>query len=308
MRQITTSEVKTYLRCREEHRIAYAIGLRSSEPPSKALALGSAVHAGLEAWWGPGELVLPGALDAVERVGLSLGLDPYEVIRGQVMLEKYDLEWHRVRDDYVVRGLEAAFAHPAGKYALAGRYDGLVMTGRPARTLVLEHKTTSYDIDEGAEYWWSLAMDWQIPNYLRASGAAGVLYDVLRKPGIQPCRATPVEKRKYKADGTLYANQRAEDESLDAWRDRLRDCYREGVWFARREITLLEGELKRTAVQMDQIAEEILSVDPTRPQPQSPHACERFGKKCDYWAHCTKQAQLGDMPLRHTLALHEELL
>ena len=85
-------------------------------------------------------------------------------------------------------------------------------------TVLIEHKTSSADIEDGSAFWKRLRLDSQSSNYLTGSKAVGfdpkaVLFDVIRKPRIKPLKATPVESRKYKKDGGLYANQRENDET-----------------------------------------------------------------------------------------------
>jgi hypothetical protein len=64
--------------------------------------------------------------------------------------------------------------------------------------LVVEHKTTSSDIGPGSAYWAKLTLDTQVSAYLGAhEGVEGMLYDVIRKPGIRPYKATPPADRKY---------------------------------------------------------------------------------------------------------------
>lgn len=67
---------------------------------------------------------------------------------------------------------------------------------------IVEHKTANADIGPGSPYWRKLTLDAQCSNYMvgaRALGhdPKGVIYDVIRKIGIKPRLATPVEERKY---------------------------------------------------------------------------------------------------------------
>ena len=111
------------------------------------------------------------------------------------------------------------------RYRVSGKKDKVVRL-RDGRIALREHKTTSDSIDIDSDYWKRVEMDHQITLYYWATQQAGVdvqtvEYDVIRKPGIRPQRATPEDKRKYKADGTLYANQRDTDETPESWGNRL---------------------------------------------------------------------------------------
>ena len=309
MRLITTSEIRTYQRCREEHRLTYLQGYRPEEPAT-ALAFGTAIHAGLEQWWQPGELPLRLATSVAAQKAAELGLDVYERVAVQVMLEAYHAHWQGERDQYVVRSLETVFERDRDGYQLGGRYDGLIEADRPRRLLVLEHKTTSEEIAPGTEYWSHLALDRQIDHYLIASQASGVLYDVLRKPKIRPERATPIDRQKRRKDGQLYAGQREADETPQEWEARLRAAYADeehGPWFVRREVVRLPHELHRANRELDQLAGEIVAANPNRPAPRTGDSCRRYGRRCDYWLACTGQVELHELPLRRATATHEEL-
>lgn len=72
----------------------------------------------------------------------------------------------------------------------------------PGSCLIVEHKTSSSDVEEGSSYWKRLRLDAQVSTYMvgaRALGfePVGVLYDVIRKPRFKPMKATPVEARAY---------------------------------------------------------------------------------------------------------------
>ena len=64
--------------------------------------------------------------------------------------------------------------------------------------------------------------------------------------------ATPEEKRKYKASGALYANQREEDESLKAFAARVAEDMRARPdrYFARIEIARLDQDLDDCAAEL----------------------------------------------------------
>jgi hypothetical protein len=92
--------------------------------------------------------------------------------------------------------LRNAKGRKTGSY-IAGKIDGI---GRWNNELaVVEHKTTSDNIEPGSDYWRRLAIDQQISLYYYAAPELGfdvatVLYDVIRKPTIRLRKAeTPAE-------------------------------------------------------------------------------------------------------------------
>jgi hypothetical protein len=291
MTTITTSEARTWLRCREEHRWRYVERLLPVGPLATALAFGSAVHAGLEGWWRSMGLQHEQAIEDAVRVGAELGLDEYQQVMVRVMLERYHRFWRDEQWYWQVVGVEEEFIAERRGYLLAGKVDALVeLNEGPRRRYVVEHKTTSEDIGPGMPYWRRLSIDMQVSNYLIATGAQGCIYDVLRKPKLTPHRATPWMNRKYRKDGALYAGQHAEDESLDAWKARLLEAYEDsspGTWFRREIITRLDGELVRAGQDIDAIGREIAAqkADP-KPQPRNTEACTRYGRPCEYQGLC----------------------
>jgi len=312
MTTITTSEARTWLRCREEHRWRYVERLLPVGPPATALAFGSAVHAGLEGWWQTQGTEHEAAIEDALRVGAELGLDEYQQVMVRVMLERYHRYWRHEQGHWQVLGVEEEFIVERRGYLLAGKVDALVETvSIPARKYVVEHKTTTEDISAGAGYWRRLTIDMQVSNYLIATGAVGCIYDVLRKPKLTPHRATPIDKRKYRKDGALYAGQHAEDESLEAWEARLLEAYEAepgGTWFRRDIITRLAGELVRAGQDIDAIGREIAAqkADP-RPQPRNTEACTRYGRPCEYQGLCYGEETPTDGRFRVLDREHQEL-
>jgi hypothetical protein len=96
---------------------------------------------------------------------------------------------------------------PVKGFRLAGKIDKIVRLA-DGRVAVMEHKTTTDSIEPTSDYWLKLKMDHQISTYFYAARELGhdvqtVLYDVIRKPGIEP-RQIPVldeQGRKIVLDG-----------------------------------------------------------------------------------------------------------
>ena len=138
---------------------------------------------------------------------------------------------------------------PSRTWKLAGVLDQIVKLP-DGRTALKENKTTSRDFSPGADYWTALHMDPQLSIYVLAAREMGydidtILYDVTRRPALRPLMATPDDKRKYKKDGSLYANQRESDEAPEEYSARVfaKIAEKPGDYFARIEIARLESEL-----------------------------------------------------------------
>jgi hypothetical protein len=177
--------------------------------------------------------------------------------------------------------------------------------------LVVEHKTTSSDIGPGSAYWAKLTLDTQVSAYLGAhEGVEGMLYDVIRKPGIRPYKATPPADRKYTKAGALYASQREADETPEEFAERLRaDISADpNRYYQRGVIVRLPDEAAEAARDTWLVAGSIRESMRLDAWPRNPGACDSYGRTCDYWSVCAGQAHLDDEALFRTAdTAHEEL-
>jgi hypothetical protein len=298
MRSISVSEIKSYLRCREEHRFSYVERFRLARQAFE-LRFGTVIHAGLARWWET--LSLGAALIALRQAAVVEGLDVYETIRAEVMLAGYDARWgddHReIKTIWVEKSFRLQRLIEPEPYALYGKIDA--GGARNGRRFVVEHKTTSDDITDGGDYMTRLAIDQQISLYACGALTLGLepetcLYDVLKKPGIEPKKATPEASRKYTKEGRLYANQREHDETPDEFRARLVEEISEKpeAYFARVEVVRLVHEQLRALRDIDAVAQDILRTERGEPQPMTTDACRRHGRMCDFFPVCTQQTGL----------------
>jgi len=266
----TVSELTSFRTCPRMHSIAYVLGIVPlvDAPP---LWYGTLIHKGLEEWWlawgeGNGEDALPRALDALSEAeaqdAKKEGFDAAIYAKARVMLRAYDARWSGDMDRFEVVAVEAKFSAPlinpetgraSRTYQLGGKLDVLVFDRKRERFTVVEHKTSSEDLEPGSAYWAKLRMDPQISTYFHGGdailyetelgGEAGdtiddllddyggkikaCLYDVLGKPAKEPKLATPEENRRYrkgkdKAEKALAAADPTHPSLLDA-RQRLED-------------------------------------------------------------------------------------
>lgn len=113
------------------------------------------------------------------------------------------------------------------------------------------------------------------------------LYDVVRRPGLKPLRATPVESRKYTAKGFLYANQREADETPEEYRLRVRAeiAERPERYLARGELVRLESEERESAFDTWQTARLLREAELAGFAPKNSDSCQAFGG-CPYLPVC----------------------
>ena len=195
--------------CQRKYQLRYVLRL-APERQSTPLRLGGAVHVGLDAR-NHGASVDDAVAAAVAG---------YAEMPAWAKTPEDEADWLTEREDVaaLLRGYfdvwadsplkviasEIEFALPlrnakgrkTGSY-IAGKIDGI---GRWNNELaVVEHKTTSDNIEPGSDYWRRLAIDQQISLYYYAAPELGfdvatVLYDVIRKPTIRLRKAeTPAE-------------------------------------------------------------------------------------------------------------------
>lgn len=192
----------------------------------------------------------------------------------------------------------------------------------PGSTVIIDHKSTSKDIEDGRPYWRSLRLDHQVSTYLTGARAlgyepVGALWDVIRKPRVDRILATPEADRKYtkatkKEPARLFKGQRIDDEPLAEYRARLRADI-EGspdAYYRRAFVVRMAEEERNAAEDAFAVSEQIafaMKRESIHGWPRTPGACERYFRLCDYWPVCTGEASIDNDLLFRTGDEHEEL-
>ena len=259
-------------------------------------------------------------------------LDTFDLIRAEEMLLGYHTRWaEETRDTLEVLAVEEEFLEPlvnpetgapSRTFQRAGKLDVRVRERATGRLIVVEHKTSSEEIEPGAIYWQLLTMNSQVSGYLNAHrDCVAVLYDVLGKPGLKPLKATPPESRTYtkeKVDkktgevlepSRLYANQRATDETADEYRERVRAAIvaDPDAYLRRGTVVRLPSELEEAATDDWNIAGAIREAKRTGQWPRNADSCRRFKRLCQYFALCTHTASADDTLEYARTETHREL-
>lgn len=297
---ITASRERCLRACPQKHYYAYEIGLRPtiSAPP---LRFGTAIH---------------GAIEALERGGNPIDwlndncgdFEPYTLAKMRAMMRGYEARWKNEPlwkgKTQVEAALYASVPNPAtGRESRAftqgGKVDQVARL-HDGRLALVETKTTGLSIDDPS-YWDALLMDAQVSTYYllaRANGYAveTCIYNVLRKPKLEPAMATPMEDRKYRKDGALYANQRERDETIAEYEERLVAdiASRPEFYFARREIPRLDADLARFMQDRWDTTQMILYHRANNRWPRNDKACFNYRRRCEYFELCTGVVNLED--------------
>jgi hypothetical protein len=305
---ITNSELRTFRRCVREHHHAYRLGYRS-RAEAESLRFGSLFHLGLEAWWRAPTVSeqLPAAIEAMG----PHAEDEYDLVRAGVLLQGYDARWGAAGLE--VLGVEVQFraplinpatGAPSRTFELAGKLDAIVRDRADGLVYIVEHKTSSEDIGPGSQYWQRLTLDSQVSIYYAGARSlghdvAGCIYDIIGKPRHAPLRATAAESRKYTRDGRLYANQRAEDETPDEYRQRLIEqvCAEPDRFYQRGTVVRLEEDERDAAADNWNTARAMREAEVAQRWPRNPDSCMRYGRVCSYFGVCTRTASLDDPTL-----------
>lgn len=313
-RTITNSELRCFWRCPREHHYRYELRYRARQD-FEALRFGTLIHAGLEAWFSAPDLDsrLDYALGAlVQHTIAHAGIDDFELARANALMCGYDARWRdapliTLAVEHVFRAplVNPDSGQPARSTILAGKLDALVQDER-SRVLILEHKTSSEDVEPGSHYWQHLALDSQVSIYFAGVRAEfgfdpdGCLYDVIAKPTIRPLRATAIEARKYTKSGALYAKQRAEDESPAEYELRLLEHITANPdrYYQRGPVVRLESEMIEAGRDVWHSVRLIRALEQAEFHPRNTDACFRFGRPCSYFDVCTGVAELTD-PARY---------
>lgn len=309
----TTSMVKCFKQCRKKYMLEYVEELKPVQTP-KALELGTLYHRGLE-------LLLHHKMD-IKSIALVLekeqrnacddrgvDYDPIPVGVATAMVCAFYKEsnyklWN-------IRKVEEKFEVSTGYgKRLIGKIDAIMELD--GKDFLIEHKTTSQWGKDGGEYLHNLLWDEQSTNYLYAyremygNPAAGIMYCIVEKPLIKPLLATPPEKRKYKLDGTLYANQREVDETPEEYISRVLLWYAEAPRVHIHFVHRTPAEIDAQVEDLNLVFRDMAECEKNETYYRNPGACSIID--CPYRPKCLENAPDTDCLFVHKRSKNEELL
>jgi hypothetical protein len=316
---ITASRLKCFNQCRRKHHIKYVLGYRS-RAKSEALEFGTLIHKGLEIWWKTG-----GNLDEMlNTVNACQFMDPIQLIKARVLLKGYHARWVDDLDRYKVLFVEKEFTHkitnpatmrPCIGLSVDGKMDVVVEDRRTGENPFIEHKTSSEDLSPGSTYWDRNRMDPQVSIYYGGMESLGYtpegcIYDVIGKFGERPYKATPMDKRKYKKDGTLYANQRESDETLEEFEARLTELVAAdpNAYYGRANVVRTQKEIEESMRDVHAVATMMRDEERLQRAPRNPDACFLYNRQCEFYGVCAGYESLDDETKYEKLeTMHPEL-
>ena len=254
---------------------------------------------------------MPGSMDpekwAVERAKLLYGAAGYRWYYSEQPLNTVLREFEF---DTPVPN-EAGRAIPNLK--VVGFVDKVVDLGNSLA--VIEHKTTSSQIDPDSKYWGHLSLDTQTTLYLfimrmlqnkgelpeLKKPISGLYYDVFKKPGISPKMLTMADSKKF-VEGGMYFNQKFEVTNnpitVDSKVAEVEPCKKPGTFKIREtpdmygarfladiaerpEYYFVRKEIPKTDAEINRFHKELLGV----------LASMKSHYKLGSWYHCERQCE-----------------
>lgn len=345
----TISQLRCFGECPRKEHYAYQVGARRRLTDDDPRAYGTLAHRLVEEWWKTrGDLdVCLGALAAFVTI------DPYVAAKARAFIVGYHHRWFAELAHLEVIAVEQRFEMPlrnpetgresrtfrvGGKIDVIVRYDGTDPRSlREPGVYVIEHKSSSEDIDAGSPYWVKLKLDGQVSLYL--DGAAtitgepvqGCIYDVFRRPAQRPTQIPLVDEDGVKIvrDG---AGQRVRTKDGKKWRQtadaeagyvlqvrpetpeeffaRIADAIAEKPddYFRRGDVLRLEEELDEFRFDFWQRARVMREAHLASRAPRIVESCFKFNRPCDFLPVCTGEASIDDSFLYERITTqHPEL-
>ena len=332
MNLLTNSAAKAFRSCQRLYQIRYKLGYKPTKE-SSALYFGTAMHAGLEAWTATKDLEV--ALAAVQCS------DPFDQVKVEELLRGYHFMWLdapyaalRVEEQFEDELVNPASGKASKIWRVSGKLDGLVQD-TDGKVWILEHKTSSEEVSPGSDYWKRLQMDSQVSMYYTGARAigyepAGCLYDVIRKPTIQPHAIALVDENGQKivvdqdgervrtkdgkkwretGDASLGYVVQSRPELPEEYRARLREdiAAKPEQYYQRGIVVRLEEDEKDAAADVWATAKGIREAELAQRWPRNPDACTKWNRTCEYWEVCTRTESLENTLLYRKAEIHEEL-
>jgi hypothetical protein len=308
----TTSMVKCFKQCRKKYQLEYIEELKPIKTP-KALELGTLYHKGLELLLAKVDIDnINGELEVYQRNVCIESMVDYDPIPVGIAIEMIQTFYRESGyQEWNIDGIERKFEVTTGYgKRLVGKIDAII--NFEGKNFLIEHKTTACWASDGNEYLHNLLWDEQPTNYLYAAQQLdlpkidGVFYCIVEKPTIKPLLATPMEKRKYKQDGSIYANQREEDETPEEYLKRVATWYAEKPRLHLHFVYRTPQEIKNQIEDLNLVFKDMAECEKNETYYRNPGACSILD--CPYRPKCLENAPDTDCLFIKKKARNEELL
>ena len=316
--KFTTSMVKCFKQCRMKYFLEYVEELKPLKTPT-ALKRGTLYHKGLEMLLQGSTLpeIKEALYDIEESACMEAGVDFDAIAPGlaYLMVEAFYRESGYA--SWQVHEVEKSFEVPTayGK-RLIGKIDAFIE--KDGDFFLIEHKSTTRWNGDGAEYLHNLLWDEQPTNYLyaisrmREDGTIsapeikGVFYVIVEVPKLIPYVATPMEKRRYRRDGSLYANQHEFDETPEEYLLRCAAWYNEQPRVHTHFEYRTGKEIDKQIADLNLVFKDMVEAEKNETFYRNPGACSIID--CPYRPKCLENNPDTDVLFVKKAARNEELL
>jgi hypothetical protein len=329
---LTASRLRDFRACNRRHYYKYVRKLTAVRE-SETARFGTLFHFGLESWWmgyrDPQETRLATMLESLRGKAKQMTIDAVDLIKTEELLFGYDKVWS-ADDSLEIEAVEVEFEIPlvnpetgasSRTFRLRGKIDGVARRKRDDRKVLIEHKSTTLNITEGSEYWRRTpsgrpgldvlrrcVFGWTRRGWLSLRRCQETWAKNYSKPPhskIASLRSRPKPNRPR-----LYSSQRAEDETLDDFRARVREGIAESFaeTYQRGFVVRDADEMEENRFDVWQTAQMLQNAIRTDRHPRNPDACVQYGRTCEYFDICTGVADPTDTTLfRQRDVVHPEL-
>jgi hypothetical protein len=268
------------------------------------------MHRALEAWWVGGAEVYDGQqLDALDYAKMALWGDGdvslFDYHTALALMIGYHCRWGGEQPEVIAveKEFRAALVNPdtnreSVTYQLGGKLDALCRID--GRIYLVEHKTTSEECGPGSDYVRRLRLDGQVSLYYQGARSlgydvAGVVYDVIRKPGLRPYQVG--QRRKVAETAEEYGVRVLQD--IEEQPER---------YYQRHIVVRLEEEEREAMADVWATARAMREGELAGRYPRNVDACIRYGRACSYFDLCTGAVTAGEGDrFRVATRRHEEL-
>lgn len=209
-------------------------------------------------------------------------------------------------------------------FRLAGKLD--LVVGYHNKRILFDHKSASQDIvAPDATYWRQLAVGSQVAHYLllewlNGRKCDGAVWDVLRKPTIEPRKLANAEitrtcsNQSYcnvrMSDETMWSLQVSSRETLEMYEARLAiNCIKERPewYFQRQSVPRLDSELLTYAKDLWGMGQLILEARRNKRWPKHPHSCMTYNSACAFLGICSGFDRADSPNWQPRKSVHSEL-
>lgn len=287
---LSTSRLAKFRACPRKYQFEYVQG-RVPVLKARPLQLGLAWHGAMEVYWKQGrEASIQWLISQAEN------LDEIDTARLVALLRHYNPPTSLYR----VISVEEEFVGRIGSNGapvlrglrFGGRRDLVVERVDTGRRWLVEHKTTSDVIIGWGDYWRRLNLDSQTSNYLNYGEFEGVLYDVVRKPGLRPSRVDETEAFRTGKPVVDAFLERVSAEVVSA----------PDEYFQFREIRKTPADLADAQADLYDYARNLRDSHRMNRFPRNTDACRGLYGTCPYIEVCSGTARLDDDALFETRA------